>query len=236
MLNLDIYMSLLQSTLNTRDLGGKRNKNGQITISNRLFRSDYNDNLFQNQNDINFLISNQITTIIDMRTNEEKKSKNNYLESLKYFKYYNYPIEEGSQIPKTIKDVPNSYMEIACSKNIKYILETIANSESGVLFFCSAGKDRTGVVTTIIYMLCDVLEEEIIKDYMISKDKLKILFETVKQNNPNIDINIIIPNESYIRIFMKMFYDKFGEANKYLEFIGLSIEERIMLKNKLLKP
>ena len=66
------------------------------------------------------------------------------------FKYYNFPIKEGSQIPKTINDVSKSYMEIACSKNI---FETIANSYNGVLFQCSAGKDKTGVLTSIIYHL-----------------------------------------------------------------------------------
>ena len=61
-------------------------------------------------------------------------------------------------------------MEIACSKKIKNILETIANQENGVIFFCSAGKDRIGVLTIIIFMICEVFENEIVKDYMISKE------------------------------------------------------------------
>ena len=76
-------------------------------------------------------------------------------------------------------------MDIACSKNIKNILEKIAIAENGVLFHCSAGKDRTGVITAIIYMLCDVLENEIINDYMLSKENLKIKFEEIKNKNPN---------------------------------------------------
>ena len=112
-------MSLLETTLNTRDLGGKSTKNGLITIYNRIYRSDYNINLPLNKHDINLLISNKINTIIDIRTKQEIKNKQNYLESLNNFKYFNYPIKEGSQIPKTVKDVPKSYMEIACSENIK---------------------------------------------------------------------------------------------------------------------
>ena len=105
-------------------------------------------------------------------------------------------------------------MEIVCSKNIKNIkniLETIANSENGVLFHCSAGKDRTGIITAIIFMLCEVQENEIIKDYMLSKENLKYKFEKIKNdNNKNIDINIIIPHEFYIGDFIKMFHEKFG--------------------------
>ena len=228
-------MSLLETTLNTRDLGGTLTKDGLIINSNCIIRSDYNSILPPSQNDINYLISNKISTIIDIRSYKEIKSTKNHFESLNNFKYFNYPIEEGSEIPKTIDDVPKSYMEIACSKNIKYILEKIANSENGVLFHCSAGKDRTGVVTTIIYMLCNVSEKEIIKDYMISKENLRNKFEQLKANNPNIDINIIIPKELYIITFMKLFNEKFGDINKYLDIIGVSINNRMKFKNKLLK-
>ena len=228
-------MSLLETTLNTWDLGGTLTKDGLIINSNCIIRSDYNSILPPSQNDINYLISNKITTIIDIRSYKEIKSTKNHFESLNNFKYFNYPIEEGSEIPKTIDDVPKSYMEIACSKNIKYILEKIANSENGVLFHCSAGKDRTGVVTTIIYMLCNVSEKEIIRDYMISKENLRNKFEQLKSNNPNIDINIIIPKESYIITFMKLFNEKFGDINKYLDIIDVSINNRMKLKNKLLK-
>ena len=129
-------MSLLETTLNTRDLEGTLTKDGLIINSNCIIRSDYNSILPPSQNDINYLISNKISTIIDIRSYKEIKSTKNHFESLNNFKYFNYPIEEGSEIPKTIDDVPKSYMEIACSKNIKYILEKIANSENGVLFHC----------------------------------------------------------------------------------------------------
>ena len=228
-------MSLLEATLNTRDLGGIITKDGLIINLNCIIRSDYNNILPPSQNDINYLISNKITTIIDIRSYKEIKSVKNHFESLNNFKYFNYPIEEGREIPKTIDDVPKSYMEIACSKNIKYILDKIANSENGVLFHCSAGKDRTGVVTAIIYMLCNVSEKEIIKDYMISKENLRNKFEQLKANNPNININIIIPKELYIITFMKLFNEKFGDINKYLDIIGVSINNRMNLKNKLLK-
>ena len=175
-------MSLLETTLNTSDLGGKKTKNGLITISKRILRSDYNKYLPPNSHDINFLISNEIITIIDLRNNKEINNNKNHFELINEFKYFNYPIEEGSEIPKNTNEVSKSYMEIACSKNIKNIFETIANCEKGVMFHCSAGKDRTGVITSIIYMLCDVVEDEIVKDYMESKDNLKNKFDEIKKN------------------------------------------------------
>ena len=146
-------MSLLETTLNTRDLGGHKTKDNKMTLFNRIYRSDYGKNP-PNQKDINFLLSKRITTIIDMRYIKTTNS-NNHFEKLDNFNYVNYPIVEGSQIPKSIEDVPKSYLEIACSKNIKNILEKIADAENGVMFYCSAGKDRTGIVTAIIFILCE---------------------------------------------------------------------------------
>ena len=227
-------MSLLETTLNTRDLGGHKTKDGKKTIFNRIYRSDYGKNP-PNEKDINFLLSNGITTIIDIRSIENLSSNKNYFSQIDDFEYVNYPIKEGSQIPKSKEDVPKSYLEIACSKNIKNILEKIAKAERGVMFHCSAGKDRTGVVSAIIFMVCDVLEEEIIKDYIISKECLKDKFIEIQNNYPDIDINIVIPHEDYIINFMKLFYKKFDNISNYLEWIGLSRNDSNMLRDKLLK-
>ena len=227
-------MSILETTLNTRDLGGHKTRESKETVFNRIYRSDYGQKPL-NQKDLNFLFSNNITMFIDMREKENINSNKNYYEKINNFKYINYPIYEGSQIPKSIEDVPKSYLEIACSKNMKNILEKIANSEKGVMYFCSAGKDRTGVLTAIIFMLCEVEEEEIIRDYMISKECLKEKFKEIKNNYPNIDMNIVIPHESYIIDFMNLFYKRFGNIHNYMDWIGFSLNDRIKLKNKLIK-
>lgn len=227
-------MSLLETTLNTRDLGGHKTKDGKTTLFNRIYRSDYGKKP-PNEKDINFLLSNGITTIIDIRSIENISSNKNYFWKLDDFECVNYPIKEGSQIPKSTEDVPKSYLEIACSKNIKKIFEKIANAERGVMFHCSAGKDRTGVVTALIFMVCDVLAEEIIRDYIITKECLKDKFIEIQNNYPDIDINIVIPHEDYIINFMKLFYEKFDNISNYLEWIGLSRNDSIMLRDKLLK-
>ena len=132
-------MSILETTFNTRDLGGHKTKENKTTIFNRIYRSDYGPKPL-NQKDINFLVSNNITMFIDMREKEKINSNHNNFEKINNFKYINYPIVEGSQIPKSIEGVPKSYLEIACSKNIKNILETIANSENWCYVFLLSWK------------------------------------------------------------------------------------------------
>lgn len=61
-------------------------------------------------------------------------------------------------------------MEIAHAVCMREIFKTIANAKSGVLFHCTAGKDRTGVVSAILLALVGVADEDIVYDYAISRE------------------------------------------------------------------
>ena len=101
------------------------------------------------------------------------------------------------------------------------------------MYNCAAGKDRTGVVTAIILMLCDVKEEDIVYDYMLTKEYNKERFKMAAIHHPDLDINIIIPRESYIRDFMGLFIKKYGSVEGYFESIGVSKENVERIKKKL---
>lgn len=45
--------------------------------------------------------------------------------------------------------------------------------EGAVLYHCSVGKDRTGVTSALIYLLCGVAEADILADYQVSGDYLR---------------------------------------------------------------
>lgn len=224
--------SLLETTQNTRDLGGLFCKNGERTHFNRLIRSD--KQCYPSQKDIAFLKGNNITTIIDMRTPEYVESDPSGFKNLDGFTYYNFPVEEGSQVPDSVEAVPGSYMKIAASPVMKDIFTTMAESEGGVMYNCSAGKDRTGVVTAILLMLGEVNEEDIISDYMLTKEFNKERFKMAAIHHPGLDLNIIIPRESYIKDFMDLFIKEYGSVEGYFDRIGISNDIREKLKNKLI--
>lgn len=52
---------------------------------------------------------------------------------------------------------------------MKNIINVIMNAESKVLYFCTVGKDRTGVVSALILKCLGFSDEIIIDDYMESK-------------------------------------------------------------------
>ena len=79
------------------------------------------------------------------------------------------------------------------------ILETILNAASNVMYFCTAGKDRTGVVSALLLKRLGISEDVIVEDYMKSKDNLLDMLTSYVKNHPEVDIDIIIPQEENIR-------------------------------------
>lgn len=225
--------SLLETTLNTRDLGDYKTRDGKPLQKDMFIRSDRQ--AYPSEKDLEYLKNHKITTIIDMRTSDDCLDKPSAFSKLGDFSYYNYPIQEGSQVPESVEAVPESYMKIASSPALKDIFNKMAEVETGVMYNCAAGKDRTGVVTAIILMLCDVKEEDIVYDYMLTKEYNKERFKMAAIHHPDLDINIIIPRESYIRDFMGLFIKKYGSVEGYFESIGVSKENVERIRRKLWK-
>lgn len=90
--------SLLESSLNTRDLGGYVSVEGKKILKNRIWRSDVPIN--PSTADVARLLKYNMTTIIDVRTKSEICRVPNLLSKNSHFYYYSFPIEEGSSIPE----------------------------------------------------------------------------------------------------------------------------------------
>lgn len=226
--------SLLETTLNTRDLGGYRiDGTEEYTKYGRLLRSDVAN--YPSEKDIDFLRKSGITTVIDTRSLDEKEKKPHGLKDVDGFEYHDIPIVEGSGVPESVEAVPDSYFKIAHAENISKVFETIANAKGGVIFNCSAGKDRTGVNSALILWLCGVRKSDIVYDYMRTKENNKERFELIHKNFPELDMNIVIPNENNMITFMKMIEDKYTSVEGYFSAIGINSAMQEKIKCRLLK-
>ena len=99
---------------------------------------------------------------------------------------------------------------------------------------CTAGKDRTGVVSAVLLGICGVSEAEIVADYMLTKTYNQKRFELIHQNFPDIDMNIVIPSERYMEEFLHLLKAKYGSFRQYLLAIGVTSDEIDGIKEKLL--
>ncbi len=225
--------SILESTRNTRDLGMYRiSGTKNYTVSNRIYRSDRCESL--SEWDKQLLSDRRITTILDLRSDEEAEQKPSAFAGDPDFTYFRYPIPEGMLPPHTLEEVPITYLKIAHAGCMREVFTTIANAPEGVLFHCTAGKDRSGVVSAILLALAGVADEDIIYDYTISRELNKERLEAFLAAHPEIDREVVLANEKTMDRFLQMLREKHGSIEEYLLDMGLTEDEIQKLKNKLI--
>lgn len=182
---------MLTSTKNTRALP---------TGTLRYIRSDLPENLTEKE--INWLLENNITTLVDLRSKEETEKRPCTLKEREGFTYYSLPVTGGGDTPKSREHLHEVYSQMLDGQMDK-IADTIMNAKTNVMYFCTAGKDRTGVVSAVILKKLGFDDETIIEDYMKSKGNLtQTLTEYVKAH-PEVDIDIIIPKRENIERVLK---------------------------------
>ncbi len=159
--------SLLKSTQNTRAI---------LPDSFRFVRSDVPHCITELE--VQWLIDNNIVTIIGLREESERERKKCPLINNSFFQYYCMPVTGGNSIPE---------------------------SDTNVLYFCNAGKDRTGVVSAILLHKLGMAQEYIINDYMKSKENLKNMLDAYAKECPKVDINVITPHERYMKEFLEWY-------------------------------
>lgn len=224
--------SLLKTTQNTRELGGYRAKNGQVTKWRSLLRSDVPN--YPCETDFQFLKNYGIRTMIDMRGEKDVARKPSGFAHADGIDYFNYSIDEGSGVPESAEAVPESYLDIACTANMGRVFRCIADAKGGVMFHCTAGKDRTGVVSAILLSHAGVSDADIIENYVLTKEYGKERLELVHKNFPELDMNIVTPNERFMQAFLELFREKFGNTERYFEEIGLNRAEIERITDKLI--
>ena len=227
-----VYKSLLSCSCNTRELGGIKTTDGSISKNCVFWRSDVPVN--PTSDDVEKLLANRITAVIDMRTEGERLKTPNTLADMAEFEYHHFPVTEGSGVPERLEAVPLSYMSIAAAENMPKVMKVLAEAEKGVLFHCTAGKDRTGVVSAIILMACGADRDDIVSDYVVSREYNKEKLKAFLAAHPDVDKNIVLANEKSMNGFIDLFTERFGTVEGYFEAIGSSAEYADMIRNKLI--
>lgn len=184
---------MLNSTLNTRAI---------LPNSLRYVRSDVPDKITGQETE--WLLQENIITIVDLRTEDEREKRKCPLAEDNRFKYLCMPVTGGNVVPKSVDDVSKSYIAMV-DEQMKVIIAAICGAKTNVLYFCNAGKDRTGVVSAILLMQSGMDEEYIVRDYMKSKENLRPMLESFAKQCPQVDIRVITPHERYMKEFLEWF-------------------------------
>lgn len=183
--------SLLKSTWNTRWLP---------TGDKKYMRTDCP--LHLTDEEVQFLKDNNVLTVVDLREAVEYNVRQCRLEKEPGFTYLHLPVSGGDRVPETFEETLEAY-KFMVDEKMNLIIETILNAETGVIYFCAAGKDRTGVTSALILKKLGFDEDLIIKDYMTSKDNLLEFVKPYLKENPDFIKKFIMPREEYIKAVLK---------------------------------
>ncbi len=225
--------SLLSATANTRDLGGFPTAAGGRTVANAIWRSDAP--VTYCAADERRLREWNITTIIDLRTDGETERNPCAYSGRDGFVYHRCPVTAGSVPPATPEEVPFTYLQIAQQREAALALRHIAEADTGVLFCCTAGKDRTGVIAALLLLACDVGHSLIVEDYTVSRVYNRVRLEQYLAQHPEVDRRVVLANDIHMERFLALFAERFGGVGHYFEQNGLSPAVLDAIRKKLLR-
>ena len=176
-----------EGAYNVRDLGGYPTSEGSSTTWNKLYRSDALNYL--TETGWRDLRAAGVRTVIDLRSDLEAQtyavetpsdiqyahiSLMRQVDDLPASSFSASTSEQDvtGAVDRIIKSACVDYGE-AVRKNIDRCCEVLnlivdRLDEGAVLFFCSAGKDRTGIIAALALTLAGVPHNDIVVDYMSS--------------------------------------------------------------------
>jgi protein-tyrosine phosphatase len=181
-----------EGCVNFRDLGGYRTVDGMAVGWRRLFRADGLHKL--SGADRRQLIDLGVATVIDLRTVDEAEQRGRFPVEDVPVRYVDLPLTD---VLPTTEEMPSwaeaSYVAsryaLMVSEGAPALTGAFAALASGgslpAVFHCSAGKDRTGVLSALILAFLGVPDETIVADYTLSAPAMEHLLERLKAEYPD---------------------------------------------------
>lgn len=124
---------------------------------------------------------------------------------------------------------------------IKYVLDLCADKERHpVAFYCTAGKDRTGMISAIILSLCGAKPEDIVEDYSLSANVYaemndhKAMVGALSQRSLDPKTFLGAPPQVMADTLLSI-EEHYGSVEGYCDFIGFGPEQREKLRKALME-
>ncbi|HIW71443.1 MAG TPA: tyrosine-protein phosphatase [Candidatus Levilactobacillus faecigallinarum] len=234
----------LQNGTNFRDLGGYPTNDGRTLKWCRLIRSGDLSRL--TIDDQQKLMDYGITTIIDLRSTAEVQQFPDHL--INGVQWMALPIldDDETESTQTIQDLQELYSisprggylrmtnvycqlvisdqaKMAYTRFFRYLLEH--GKEETIIFHCTAGKDRTGIVTILLLAALGVPVDVIREDYLLTnrysqqRANSRIVAAREAQMNDNFlqsirDLSLV--SEDYLDRVFSIVNQAYGGMNAYL--------------------
>lgn len=212
-----------------RDIGGYTTVDGHMTVYNRFFRSSalYGMTL-EDQRQVYDL---GVRTVIDLRTAEEIVAQGrtqfdaslnvNVLHIPMITRHQSlYDLASGSRSEALINGIEQIYPFFL------RFFEAASGIDHAMVFHCSLGIDRTGLLTAILLDVAGVAHEEIVSDFSRTNIYLAPRLPLLRQRRPAYLTphqfeQLILAHPQAMRDLLQYVYQKYGSARGFLTHVGV---------------
>ena len=243
----------LTGLFNARDLGGFPTGDGRITKYRSFIRCEAPLKL--TDSDLSFLKEYNITTSIDFRGNREVERQPSLLKDVPWITYFRSPTfneqvafgsRRKSQGPPVTSfvDWGEKYIEMAdgCKAWVRRTLEIISESDGAVMYNCTTGKDRTGMISALLLGLCGVSYEDITADYCVSelyltpvyKELIRAYLEHWPEETAQITDPFFKTAPKNMQCLLTHFDDEYGGVAGYVAACGTDTNVIEAIRKKLI--
>ncbi|OJX28132.1 MAG: protein tyrosine phosphatase [Chryseobacterium sp. 36-9] len=251
----------IKKVYNLRYLGGIKNSEGKILKDSLIYRSGNLHNLRKSSFDE--LNRMKINRVIDLRTKQEIAKEPDQLPKNMIYKVYsafedkNDEMRNAKQLALKGKISENDadkrmikfYTDYVSEnpKIIKKIITEILNSDQPILYHCTAGKDRTGIITALILKVLKFDDAIIFEEYLQSNNlRSKIIQKRLNLADnfhfifPKLDMGVIEKTSWVEQNYLQSAFDEidkqYGSIDNYIhQVLGISDEQREIYIQKFLQ-
>ena len=231
-----------KGTLNTRDLGGYVGRDGKKTSKGKLFRSDSLERL--TDSGLECLMDYGVTCCIDFRMPEICHRFPSRLAVVESVDYCNFPIDDhigGGLTDEGCWDMGDIYIEFLKQSGQSFVgalRKVLEHEHETILFHCTAGKDRTGMMAMFLLSLAGVKKEDILMDYMVTEyymdSRFREMREDIRQYGKSVPEGCFSSRPELMDKAMDYLEEHYGSVEQYLIWEGMTTEEIQRLKRILI--
>ncbi len=236
----------LEGAVNFRDLGGYAAENGRRTRWRVLFRADGLGEL--TEGDLSVMRSLGIRTVIDLRSATELE-RGRFDVDAHPVAFHHFPfievLPDAEEFDRRPGLLGSQYQEILrdAGPQIIAVLEILSRPDAlPAVFHCTAGKDRTGVLSALVLSLLGVDEPTVVADYALSgaamlrlRAKLILKYPEGRETLENID-EVFSADPGQMELLLDHLRDQYGSAEAYLAGLGAPAGLIEALRTALLEP
>lgn len=220
---------VVSGSFNTRDLGGYRTKQGNLAWR-KTFRSGNMGRV--DQAGIVTLGKLGVTRVIDLRSRKERDAEPDPFRSGNGIELISIPLFDDlnpQQQPQG-DALLALYLHALNTQGAVFaeVLRKIGESPDAVLFHCTAGKDRTGLIAALILSLSGAAADDIIQDYAMTAVHLKALLQSLEKKAQSFHLSkaeympMLECNPSTMRKTLDWLDDNFQGAEGYMRAHGFT--------------